>query len=117
MSVGSRAIDYSKPFELGRACGMKSDGWAAKCLAGAGVGLLTVAGVRAYLTRRPIGTSWQLLTMAISTTKLSLVIGNPSFCGRVVTRGMLRCASTCLGRRAKCEMCPKNRQNFRNLWR
>ncbi|CAK9076085.1 unnamed protein product [Durusdinium trenchii] len=26
MSVGSRAIDYSKPFELGRACGMKQLG-------------------------------------------------------------------------------------------
>ncbi|CAK8989126.1 unnamed protein product [Durusdinium trenchii] len=26
MSVGSRPIDYSKPFELGRACGMKQLG-------------------------------------------------------------------------------------------
>ena len=40
---------------------------------------------------RPIGTSWQLLTMAISTTKLSLVIGNPSFCGRPGKMVLLVC--------------------------
>eukprot|EP00435_Cladocopium_sp_Y103_P061660 s1511_g23.t1 len=34
---------------------MKSDGWAAKCLAGAGLGVVAAVGVRAYLTRRPKG--------------------------------------------------------------
>ena len=31
---------------------LRSDGWAAKCLAGAGLGLVAAAGLRAYLTRR-----------------------------------------------------------------
>ncbi|CAL1172912.1 unnamed protein product [Cladocopium goreaui] len=34
---------------------LRSDGWAAKCLAGAGLGLVAAAGLRAYLTRRPKG--------------------------------------------------------------